>query len=89
MAGCAVGPDYQRPGARPGADGMEGGHALERGAAAGRRDQKEFWEVFDDAVLTGLEEEATSHSPDVRAAFERVEQARAMRASAGRTFTPS
>ena len=37
-----------------------------------------FWEVFDDPVLTGLEQEATTNSPDVRAAFERVEQARAV-----------
>ena len=40
--------------------------------------KQNFWEVFDDPVLTGLELEATTNSPDVRAAFERVEQARAV-----------
>ena len=40
--------------------------------------KQNFWEVFDDPVLTGLEQEATTNSPDLRAAFERVEQSRAV-----------
>jgi outer membrane protein TolC len=57
---------------------MEGRIAVERGPAPRRRDQTKFWEIFDDPVLTGLELEATTNSPDLRAAFERVEQARAI-----------
>ena len=40
--------------------------------------KQNFWEIFDDPVLTGLEQEATTNSPDLRAAFERVEQSRAV-----------
>jgi multidrug efflux system outer membrane protein len=40
--------------------------------------KQSFWEVFSDPVLTGLEQEATTNSPDLRAAFERVEQSRAI-----------
>jgi outer membrane protein, multidrug efflux system len=40
--------------------------------------KQNFWEIFDDPVLTGLELEASTNSPDLYAAFERVEQARAI-----------
>jgi multidrug efflux system outer membrane protein len=37
-----------------------------------------FWELYDDPVLTGLELQAVTNNPDVHAAFDRVEQARAV-----------
>jgi multidrug efflux system outer membrane protein len=40
--------------------------------------KQNFWEAFADPVLTGLELEATTNNPNVRAAFESVEQARAI-----------
>ena len=51
--------------------------------------KQDFWEAFDDPVLTGLELEATTNNPDLRAAFERVEQSRAVaRISQGGPFSP-
>jgi multidrug efflux system outer membrane protein len=40
--------------------------------------KQNFWEIFDDPVLTGLEVEATTNNPNLQAAFERVEEARAV-----------
>ncbi len=76
--GCAVGPDYQRPAPGAAPTAWKAGTPWKEGQPRDGEIKEKFWEVFDDAVLTGLEEEATSHSPDVRAAFERVEQARAI-----------
>ena len=57
---------------------MEGGPPWKEGQPRDAEIKQNFWEIFDDAVLTGLEQEATTNSPDLRAAFERVEQARAV-----------
>jgi len=79
LAGCAVGPDYHRPppgGSLPAQ--WKAGSPWKEGQPRDAEIKQSFWEVFDDAVLTGLEQEATTNSPDLLAAFERVEQARAV-----------
>src|SRR6202042_665044 len=40
--------------------------------------KQNFWEVFNDPVLSGLEQEATTNSPSLQAAFQRVEKSRAI-----------
>jgi outer membrane protein, multidrug efflux system len=77
LAGCAVGPDYHRPSPGPLPAAWKAGSPWKEGQPRDAEIKQKFWELFDDAVLTGLEEEATTNSPDLRAAFDRVEQSRA------------
>ncbi len=78
LAGCAVGPDYQRPHPGPLPTDWKAGSPWKEGQPRDAERKQNFWEVFDDAVLAGLELEVTTNSPNVRAAFERVEQSRAI-----------
>jgi multidrug efflux system outer membrane protein len=78
LGGCAVGPDYKRPppGEVPAA--WKAAPLWKEGQPRDADIKQNFWEVFDDPVLTGLELQATTNSPTLRAAFERVEEARAV-----------
>jgi multidrug efflux system outer membrane protein len=78
LAGCAVGPNYQPPPPAALPAEWKAGSPWKEGQPRDAEIKQSFWEVFDDAVLAGLEQEATTNSPDLRAAFERVEQARAI-----------
>jgi multidrug efflux system outer membrane protein len=74
--GCAVGPDYHRP--DPVATPLVWKNSQWKvGEPQDAAIKLKFWEVFDDPVLNGLEQDATTNSPDVVAAFQRVEEARA------------
>ena len=81
VAGCAVGPDYQRPKVAEVAEVTPEWKAVSHWKPAQPRDTEikpAFWEVFRDDTLSGLEQTASTNNPDLRAAFERVEQARAV-----------
>jgi multidrug efflux system outer membrane protein len=78
FAGCVVGPDYHRPSPGPTPMAWKAGVPWKEGRPRDTEIRQKFWELFDDPVLSGLEEQATTNSPSVRAAFERVEQSRAL-----------
>ena len=78
LAGCAVGPDYHRPPPAAVPAQWKAGSPWKESQPRDAEIKQSFWEVFDDPVLTGLEQGATTNSPNVRAAFERLEQARAI-----------
>ena len=78
LASCSVGPDYHRPSPGPLPTVWKAGSPWKEGQPRDAEIKPTFWEVFGDPVLTGLELEATTNNPDVLAAFERVEQARAI-----------
>src|SRR3954468_17982572 len=84
-AGCAVGPDYQRP------DLPAAKQQGFRGQAADPKALGDvpFWEVFHDEALKGLIQEALSKSPNVQIAAARVEQARALARGGGGARAPS
>jgi outer membrane protein, multidrug efflux system len=69
LQGCTVGPDY----ARPEVD-LPKDYAASQTAVAPAAD---WWKVFNDPVLDKLEGEALDSNRDLRAAAERIEQARA------------
>lgn len=73
LAGCTVGPDYKKPPitAPEQIRGQEG-----PAEATSLADQA-WWEIFDDASLKALIDEALRNSYDVRLAGWRVEEARA------------
>lgn len=75
LAGCAVGPDYQRP-ASPAASA-----AWMEPAAQGAVDPA-WWHQFDDPQLTALVERALKSSPDLLEAEARLREARANRDAA-------
>ncbi|APV50317.1 hypothetical protein BWI17_11820 [Betaproteobacteria bacterium GR16-43] len=68
LAGCTVGPDYERPAAELPAD-------LGMTTAAAAVPQK-WWSVFNDPVLDALVDEALAANRDLKAAAERIEQSR-------------
>jgi multidrug efflux system outer membrane protein len=78
LAGCSVGPVYQRPSPGPLPAEWKAGSPWKEGQPRDAEIKQKFWELFDDPVLAGLELAATTNSPDLRAAFERVEQSRAI-----------
>ncbi|MEQ1880564.1 MAG: efflux transporter outer membrane subunit [Burkholderiales bacterium] len=78
VSGCMrAGTDYVRPKATLPAAYIEAGPWK---AAAPSDDivRGKWWEIYDDPVLNGLEEQAMLSSPRVQAAVARVEQARAV-----------
>jgi multidrug efflux system outer membrane protein len=73
LSGCLLGPDYQRP-----ALDVPSGYREE--AAAGSAAQpldSEWWKLFGDPALTGLEEQARAANQDLQLAIARVAEARA------------
>jgi len=76
-AGCAVGPNYKRPGANvPGTYRGVTPQEAERPAAESLGDQK-WWEVFQDKQLQDLIRGALQQNYDVRIAATRILQAQA------------
>lgn len=78
LGGCAVGPDYHGPPASPPPAEWKAASPWKAAQPRDAEIKQSFWEVFDDPVLNGLEEQATTNSPDLQAAFQRVEQSRAV-----------
>ncbi len=80
LTGCQVGPDYHRPSptsaSQPAA--WKAGSPWKEGQPRDAEIKQHFWEVFNDDVLAGLELQAATNSPDLHAAFARVEQSRAI-----------
>jgi NodT family efflux transporter outer membrane factor (OMF) lipoprotein len=76
LAGCAVGPDYQRPAADlPVAWKLEA--PWRTGAPADAADKGDWWKAFGDPQLDALEAQAMKDSPTLAIAAARLAQARA------------
>jgi multidrug efflux system outer membrane protein len=83
IAGCAVGPEYERPAA-------ELPVSWEGAPAAGeRRMGDRWWKLYGDPVLDRLVEEALAHNQDLAAAAARVDEARALLQIADSALAPS
>ncbi|WP_246238011.1 efflux transporter outer membrane subunit [Pseudomonas akapageensis] len=88
LAGCTVGPDYQRPADQAAAQFM-GQDALNRRDV--RRPAPEldsWWKGFEDPQLTQLIQKVLAQNLDLAVAMARVEQARAVALEAGATRLP-
>ena len=85
FTGCAVGPNYKHPSIPV----PERFYGPERLAEARSLADLPWWDVFDDAVLKGLVEEALRNGFDARLAAARVEEARARWGIARSQFFPS
>jgi multidrug efflux system outer membrane protein len=73
VAGCNLGPKYNRPAIQPPAN-----FYAERQTTANSQADAAWWELFKDPVLQGLIREALQNNYDLRVAFARVEQERAL-----------
>jgi len=73
VAGCAIGPNYDRPDDLP---SQEAFHGDATPAERSFVDDVPWWAVFDDPVLVSLVGEALANNRDLAVAVARVEQAR-------------
>jgi outer membrane protein, multidrug efflux system len=85
VTGCAVGPDYARPALTPPEKFRGQVTSVEAASLA----DLPWWEVFGDAALQALIQEAIASNYDLRIATARVEQARAQAGIARAAFFPS
>lgn len=86
LAGCAVGPDYQRPAATLPENFQQ---ASEQAApAAASAVSKEWWQLFQDKTLNELVSKALTQNFDLQSAVARVEEAEGLAREAGATFFP-
>lgn len=73
LAGCTVGPKYQRPPLQP-----PTGFYAERQITTSSEADLAWWDLFKDPVLQSLIREALKNNYDLQAALARVEQERAL-----------
>lgn len=88
LAGCTVGPDYERPAPETPPAWKEAGpwkQAAPKDAIA----KGAWWEVFGDPLLNELEARAAAANPDLKAAIARVGQARAIARISEADFYPT
>jgi len=83
-----VGPDYHKPSAGPLPAEWKAESPWKTGEPRDAEIKADFWRVFDDPILDALEQKAATNSPDLRAAFERVEQSRAIARISRADFYP-
>lgn len=88
VAGCAVGPDYQRADA-PLTDRYLGQAAVEQRPDAKPANFTQWWEGFGDPLLSGLIAKALEQNLDMAQAQARVSQARAGLGAANAALLPS
>jgi multidrug efflux system outer membrane protein len=89
LAGCAVGPRYRRPAAPVPAQFKEAAAPTSQASAMPAIAYTDWWRVFDDAVLDGLEKDADASNQDVAVAVARVDQAAAAARYAGSFLSPT
>lgn len=77
LAGCALGPDYQRPATATPAAYAESG-PWKTAAPRDHLPRDAWWTVYDDPELDRLQNEAAAASPTLAAALARRDQARAL-----------
>ena len=75
LAACAVGPDYQRPQVPSAAEFIAQTEVKFEGGEV----ERDFWKSFDDALLSELIEDSLRANHDVRIAYSRLREARALR----------
>ncbi len=89
LAGCAVGPDYERPELDIPGGYRDPGEVVVRGGRAGGLGALPFAEVYPDTLLQGYIADALTNSWDVRIAVARVLQAEAAAQVARSWFWPT
>ena len=92
VSGCStIGPKYNRPIVEIPADWKANQDMGQWKLATPRDDMPKgaWWEILNDAVLNGLEEQAVSHNQDLKSAMANVARARAIARVNGSEFYPA
>src|SRR5581483_6467440 len=84
LAGCAVGPNYQRPAVNAPPVFRDATHSASTSSLA----DLPWWGVFKDPGLQGLVRVALTNNYDLRIALSRIDQARALQAQARSQLLP-
>ena len=84
LAGCAVGPNYQRPAVNAPAGFRDATNTVSTNSFA----DLPWWGVFKDPVLQDLVRVALTNNYDLRIILTRVDQARALQMQARSQFLP-
>jgi outer membrane protein, multidrug efflux system len=88
MAGCSVGPNYKRPSA-PTATKWDLAEPFREGAPKDSIPKGQWWTVFHDEDLNGLETQALAANQTIKVSIARLEQARATAAIQVATLFPT
>ncbi|WP_213878610.1 efflux transporter outer membrane subunit [Pseudomonas sp. dw_358] len=88
LAGCTVGPDYQRPADQASAQFQARDTLLQRESPRPAPPLDSWWQGFDDPQLTRLIQAVLAQNLDLVAAMARVDQARAVAQQAGAVRLP-
>ncbi|BCQ40480.1 hypothetical protein ERHA54_30830 [Erwinia rhapontici] len=88
LAGCAVGPDYHRPDA-PLAERYQAQSAVQQRSASRPATFAEWWDGFDDPLLSQFVADALAQNLDLAQATARMAQARAGLGAATAALLPS
>ena len=86
FTGCSVGPDYEKP-ETPKADAFR--EAGDKPSVSAPAPGADWWKLFQDPELDRLEADALAANQDIRAAFARLNQARALSDAADAGFWPT
>ena len=95
LAGCAVGPHYERPAVdvppafKEAPPSPQAARQWKAALPADGVPRGKWWMVFGDAALNALQEQAMAANQDLKAAAARVEQARALSRNARSAYYPS
>lgn len=90
MAGCAVGPDFERPGTTTPLDIFERTQPAEAPSKTVEANfHSEWWTLFNDPLLNSLEAQLADANLDVAAASARLRQSRATQRVAGAAEYPT
>jgi NodT family efflux transporter outer membrane factor (OMF) lipoprotein len=88
LAGCAVGPNYQRPAGLP-PEQVKLQEALNNGAVTPALLPDKWWQLFQDAELDRLVTQALTKNTDLRVAAANLQRARALLSEAGAARLPT
>lgn len=92
LAGCSVGPDYQKPTVETPPAYSETGQQVGEWKEAVPQDalaKGKWWELYGDSQLNELEERASANNQSLKAAVARVDQARAIAGVTRSQFFPT
>ncbi|HVJ55631.1 MAG TPA: efflux transporter outer membrane subunit [Aliidongia sp.] len=89
LAGCEVGPDYEKPDAPVSASFKEAADGWKAAAPQDEKDRGEWWGIYHDPVLDGLERQIEISNQNLKVAEAQYRQSRAIVAETQATLFPT